>query len=315
MTPDELRTFLAAYEAGSLQKAAGRLHVSQPTLSRRLQRLEDVLGVVLFARGPGGLEPTSYGHALARRARLIVQEIELTRREMARIRAAIGGSVAFGASPGVAVGLLPAVADRLAASHPDLHMTIVEGVSESLIEQVLERRIDFAVCTAPLDPAEALAVEELGTDPFVVAAAEDHPLAARAPVPLAETLAFPWVMPTFRGAVRHWLESRFTEAGLAPPVPRIETSSMMLIKPLLADRRHLSYLPARLVAADYPGVLALACTPAMVLHRSLALIRLRHRDFSPAADRVIAVLRTTVATPPPLRLKGLEASALFDPGH
>jgi len=59
MTPDLLHSFLTAYEAGSIQKAAGTLHVSQPTLSRRLQRLEDILGTALFERSPTGLVPPS----------------------------------------------------------------------------------------------------------------------------------------------------------------------------------------------------------------------------------------------------------------
>lgn len=305
MSPDELRSFLTAYEAGSLQRAAGLLNLTQPTLSRRIQRLEDVLGVTLFQRSPAGLTPTAFGHALARRARLIVQELELARREMSRIRGEIGGSVAFGASPGVAVGLLPHALQRLAKSHPDLQITIVEGVSESLVDQILERRIDFAACTAPLEPTVDLAVERIAEDPFVVTVAADHPLRTAAPVALADTLAFPWVMPTFRGAVRNWVESRFSSAGLTPPVARLETSSMMLLKQILADARHLSFLPARLVAADCPGLVALPCTPVMVLYRPLSVIRLTQRELSPASRAVIAELRATAAAPPPLRLVGL----------
>ncbi len=304
MSPDELRTFLIAYEAGSLQKAAGQLNLTQPTLTRRIQRLEDVLGVSLFLRGPAGLTPTDYGHALARRARLIVEEMELARREMGRIRAAISGSVAFGVSPGVAVGLLPPALERLATALPDLHLTIVEGVSESLIDQVLERRIDFAVCTAPLNPAGDLAVEELGSDPIVVAVAENHPLLARQPAPLAATLHYPWVTPTFRGAVRHWVETCFLEAGLTPPVARIETSSMLLLKRLLADGRHLSYLPARLVEMEFPGVVALPCTPSMLLQRRIALIRLNRRELAPAARRVVAELQAGATGPSAVRLSG-----------
>lgn len=305
MSPDELRSFLVAYEAGSLQKAAGLMNLTQPTLSRRIRRLEDVLGVSLFHRGPSGLTATSYGHALARRARLVVQEIELARREMQRIRTAIGGSVAFGASPGVAVGLLPRVLDLLAERHPDLHLTIVEGVSESLVDQVLERRIDFAVCTAPLDPAGDLTVDRLDRDPFVVAADRRHPLLAQRPVPLADTLAFPWIMPTFRGAVRHWVETRFAENGLAPPVARVETSSLLMLKQVLADARHLSYLPARLAAADFPDVVALPCRPSMVLQRTMAVIRLTQRDLSPAGAQVVRVLAEVAAAAAPVRLEGL----------
>jgi DNA-binding transcriptional LysR family regulator len=307
MTPEDLRGFLAAYELGSLKKAAVALEVSQPTLSRRLQRLEDVVGVQLFIRSHRGLDPTSYGHALARRARLIVEELELARREIARIRSAIGGSVIFGVSPGVASGFLPVVAAQLERSHPDLHMTIVEGVSESLIDHVIARRVDFAVCTAPLDSSSDLAVEVLGHDPIKVACGRGHTLYLRqreimagsggAAVVLPDLLSCPWVMPTFRGAVRQWLESRFAGAGLAPPVPRIETSSMLLLKQILSDDRHLSFLPARLIAAEFVDGAVLDCTPSLVMMRELALVRLRQRPLSPAAEHVISALRQ-VATEP-----------------
>ncbi|SME90365.1 transcriptional regulator, LysR family [Tistlia consotensis] len=309
MTPDDLRSFLAAYESGSIQKAAGRLNLSQPTLSRRLRRFEDVLGVALFERSPSGLAPTVYGHAFAQRARMIMTEMELAGRELLRIRDAVGGFVAFGVSPGVAVSLLPVAKRLLDATSPDLRLTVVEDVSEGLIEQVRERRIEFAVCTAPLHPDADLLVERLGEDPFVVAASERHPLAGRGPVPLAETLDYPWAMPTFRGAVRQWLESRFVGAGLAPPAARIETSSMLFLKPLLADARHLSYLPARLAEADYPGVVAIPCAPSMVLTRTIASVRLAHREPGPAAELVAATLAGAAGRLPAVRLAGLDERA------
>lgn len=305
MSPDELSSFLTAYEAGSLKKAADQLNLTQPTLSRRIRRLEDVLGVSLFVRSPTGLCPTAFGHALARRARLIVEELELARREMSRIRGTIGGSVAFGASPGVAVGLLPIVLERLAAGHPDLQFTIVEGVSESLIDQVLERRIDFAVCTAPLEPAAELTVEQIAEDPFVVTVAASHPLHVDAPAALADTVAFPWVMPTFRGAVRQWLETCFITNSLAPPAARVETSSMIMLKQILADGRHISFLPAWLVATDCPELVALPCTPSLTLQRTLAVISLTQRELSPSSQTVIDEIRATAATPRKLTLAGL----------
>ncbi|MEX2630797.1 MAG: LysR substrate-binding domain-containing protein [Tistlia sp.] len=309
MTPEDLRSFLAAYESGSIQKAAGRLGVSQPTMSRRLRRLEDVLGVALFERRPTGLLATVYGHAFAQRARLIDTELEMARQELVRIRDAVGGFVGFGVSPGVAVSLMPAAVRLLDATNPGLRLTVVEGVSESLIDQVRERRIEFAVCTAPVHADADLAVERLGGDPFVVAASERHPLAGRDAVPLAETLDYPWALPTFRGAVRQWLESRFVTAGLAPPVPRVETSSMLFLKALLGEAHLLSYLPARLVVAEYPGVVAIPCAPSLVLTRAIAAVRLRHREPSPAAELVVAALRRAAGEAPELELRGYAAGS------
>lgn len=288
MDPNYLQSFLKAYECGSILKACAVLNISQPALSRRLKRLEDILQVQLFERTPTGLVPTVFGNALAARARLISTEIDLARREIERIRNAADGWVTFGTSPGVAGSLLPAVARDLRRSNPALRLTVVEGVSDTLIGAVREGKLEFAVCTAPPGPGDtAMMFDHIAEDQFAIASDDRHPLAGADAVPLAETLRFPWAMATFTGFVRQWFESRFTTAGLTPPSPQVETSSMVFLKQLLRGGEYLSFLPARLIDEDFPGVSKIRCRPDFLLTRSIAAARLRHRDLSPAGQLVV----------------------------
>lgn len=288
MDPSHLQSFLKVYECGSILKACALLNISQPALSRRLKRLEDVLQVQLFERTPAGLTPTAFGHALAARARLISTEIELARREIERIRNAVGGWVTFGANPGVAGSLLPAVARDLRRTNPELRLTVVEGVSDTLVGAVRDGRLEFAVCTAPLGPGDpAMMFDHIAEDQFVIASDGAHPLAGADAVPLAETLRFPWAMAAFTGFVRQWFESSFMTVGLMPPVPQVETSSMIFLKQLLRGDDYLSILPVRLIEKEFPGAARIRCRPDFLLTRSIAAARLRHRDLSPAGQLVV----------------------------
>lgn len=300
MDPNLLTSFLTAYECGSIQQACVQLNVSQPSLSRRLQRLEDLLDVRLFERTPRGLVPTIYGNALAARARLINTEMDLARREIEHIRSATGGWVNFGVSPGVAGGLMPGVVRELTRDNPALRLTIVEGVSGSLVDAVSEGKLEFAVCSAPSEAVEGpLQFEHIIEDPIVVVAGRGHPLLDRNDVPLAELLHYPWAMATFTGYVRQWIEAAFLGAGLTPPAPQVETSSMVLVKQLLLDRRHLSCLPAELVRQDFPDAATVQCDPRLRMARSVSAVYLRHRGLSPTARMVVnCIARQATARSP-----------------
>lgn len=288
MDPIYLQSFLKVYECGSIQKACAALNVSQPALSRRLQRLEDILQVQLFERTPTGLVPTIFGNALVARARLISTEVDLARQDIERIRYAAGGWVTFGASPGVAGGLLLPVIHDLKVSNPDLRLTVVEGVSGALIDSVQEGKLEFAVCTAlPTTGDTPMMFDHIADDQFVIVSDAGHPLASVDQVPLDALLRFPWAMGAFTGFVRQWFESRFLTAGLKPPVPQIEVSSMIFLKLLLRGSNYLTFLPAVLVDESFPGSSKIRCHPQFVLNRSIAAARLRHRNLSPAAQLVI----------------------------
>src|SRR5213593_2726880 len=96
MTLQQLQYFLAAVERGSFSAAADTLHMAQPSLSEQVRRLEDELGVALFARVGRGLALTEAGQTLRPHAERVVAEAEVARESVAAVRGLRGGTVSLG---------------------------------------------------------------------------------------------------------------------------------------------------------------------------------------------------------------------------
>lgn len=147
---DDLRLFLAVAEAGSLSRAATRLGLAQPSVSRRLAELEGRLGEPLFQRSAQGARLTDYGERLVLPARRMAEWAgEATRVAEAR-QTAPSGVVRVTAPPGVALELLAPFAAALRQSLPEVRLEIVASVA---FLDVGRREVDLALRNqAPQDP-------------------------------------------------------------------------------------------------------------------------------------------------------------------
>ncbi len=137
-----LRAFLAVVDAGSLTGAANQLATSQPTLSRQISELEELLGIALFERVARGLRLTAIGQSLV----APVREMEAAARATAMIALEhtekISGSVRLTASEMTSAYILPPILLKLRKTHPQIQIELV--VSNS-IENLLERKADIAI--------------------------------------------------------------------------------------------------------------------------------------------------------------------------
>ncbi len=143
---DLYRSFLAALEAGSLSGAARRLGLTQPTLARHLDALEQALGAQLFLRSPRGLIPTELARELGPHARALAAQAAALRRAATGAVGEIRGTVRISASEVVGALHLPPMLAGLRARHPRL---VLELVLTNAVENVLERAADIAVRMAP----------------------------------------------------------------------------------------------------------------------------------------------------------------------
>lgn len=171
---EKQRAFLAVLREGSLSGAARALGLAQPTVRRRIERLEAAIGTPLFVRSPGGLLPTERAEALMDHAEAMALAADAFERSASADVSEVAGVVRLSASEVIAVEVLPAILQPLLATHPDL---VIELSASNRNEDLLRREADVAVRMVP--PAqEALVGRRIGAITLGLHARADY-LAAR----------------------------------------------------------------------------------------------------------------------------------------
>ncbi len=294
----DLHVLLAVIQWGSMAKAARHLSTSQPVVSKTVAELEHALGVRLLDRTPQGVVPTMYGRALMGRGLAIFDELREGIKEIEFLADPAAGELRIGSPETMNAGLLPAIAERLAARHPRviLHVVQANTVTEEFRE-LRERSVDLMLgrISGPLD--DDLEAEVLYEDRMFVVAAADSAWARRRKLTLADLAGEPWVSAPADSTVGSYLPEVFAAQRLAPPKVMVVSFSMVLRNVLLASGRYVAMLPGSVLrfSAERFGLRALPIRlPAT--RASVSIITLKGRTLSPVA-RVFAECAREVARP------------------
>lgn len=180
--PELLRTFLAVREHRNLTRAAEVLYLSQPAVSRRLERLERELGLRLFERLGKVLRITEAGEALATETATLLGSLERIAETMRARRAGEHGLIRVGASSTPGLYLLPRVVRAYRRRFPDVAVQYTVENSLRIEERVVRNELDVGFTGAHLTHS-ALRLQRLCTDEIVFYAAHGHPLARRPSLP------------------------------------------------------------------------------------------------------------------------------------
>jgi LysR family transcriptional regulator, hydrogen peroxide-inducible genes activator len=172
----QLRYFVAVAESSSFSRGAAACHVSQPSLSQQIQKLEREVGRRLFDRLGRTVALTDAGRALLPRARRILAEVDGVERGVAEEIDDGRGSLTVGAIPTVAPFLLPGAVRRFIQQQPQAQLLVREDLTANLVDGLVRAQLDLCVCALPLDD-QRIATEQLIAEPLLVAAAAGHPLA------------------------------------------------------------------------------------------------------------------------------------------
>lgn len=251
ITPTQLHQFLAILDEGSLGRAARHLNISEPALSKRLKDLESHLDVKLMDRTSRGMSPTPFGICLAHHARVIRGEFDRAIDNIAALKGGGKGRLSIGFSPSFGPSLVADAIAALCRKAPDIQISSYEGVVNNLMPLLLRGEIDLAVMTLDQQVSESeITKTRLGTDPTLVLARPEHPLAGRKKVRAAELLDFPWLMSRPGDRLRAWMEQRLDELGLPCPKPAVEFNSVAFARRMLADRDLLAFLPSTVMHED-----------------------------------------------------------------
>jgi LysR family nitrogen assimilation transcriptional regulator len=145
----ELRYFVQVVRAGSFSRASMELNVAQPALSRQMQKLEEELGTALLLRHGRGVRPTAAGTLLLERAESILGHLRQLPDHIRDASEAMVGHVVLGLPPAAGLLIAPEIVSRFRARRPHATLHLKEGVSSSLEEWLLGRRLDIAVLHNP----------------------------------------------------------------------------------------------------------------------------------------------------------------------
>lgn len=213
----QLRYFRAVAECRSFTKAAKREHVSQPSLSHQIMKLEGELGAKLFSRKGSTIALTALGQAFLPKVEAILQllrEAQTQTREMVEIES---GRVVLGVIPTVTPFLLPNLLAGFVKRHPQIDVRVKEDSSEVLQQWLREETIDLAIMPPPLQ-AEDVTYTELTRERLFAIVGEDHPLRDEKQLTLKQLAGAPFL------SLKHghcFREDTFTAFHDAKVEPRI----------------------------------------------------------------------------------------------
>jgi DNA-binding transcriptional LysR family regulator len=213
----QLTYALAVADEESFTRAADRLHLAQPSLSRQVRLLEQELGVALFNRGPGQgrVTPTAEGSALLPFMSRVLADVEATRAEARALTGMARGRLAVGATPSLTTSVLAPALVRFHASHPGIELAVVEAGSHQLVPQVASGEVDLALVVMPVT-APLVVTTPLFDDPLVLTTAPGHPLAGRRRVSVRDLDRLDLVMFREGYDLREVTLTACAAAGVAP---------------------------------------------------------------------------------------------------
>ena len=257
MLEDDLAYFVAVAAAGSMARAAERLGVTQPALSKAIQRLERRIGVPLLVRTSQGAEPTEAGRAFLARSRALTRDLDDAMQEARDLGNGSAGVLRIGSTPAGADFALDTLLPRLIEERPVARISFTSGFSDALLAAVAQRDIELALMPMREQLPPGLASCHLIDDSYQLVVNRDHPLATQASVTMADLTDCAWAGSTPHEFARKQLERAFALHRMA--LPRLVVESNNLAALLLAVSR----LP--LVSMVNPHSVSPASLPANVV--------------------------------------------------
>jgi LysR family hydrogen peroxide-inducible transcriptional activator len=288
----QLRYVLAVGRAGNFSRAAEMCHVSQPSLSQQIQKLEEELGERLFTRLKREAVPTAAGRALLERAARILREVEEAQRELNDFRTEVRGTVNLGVLPTIAPHLLPQVMVQLRREFPAIEVTVHENTTTTLLAKAAACELDFAVLSLPIVD-DRFAVETLFNEELLLAVPPKHKLAKRRQVKLEDVEEEPFIL-LQEGHCLGDQALKFCDRHKCHPPVIFRTAQLETIQALVATGMGVSLIPKMACQKDrahQPVYLSLADPKPQ---RAIAVLWRKEHAPGRAARAVLAVMRKSV---------------------
>ena len=254
MELSHIRYFVAAAEELHFGRAAKRLHITQPSLSKRVAKLEEELGVKLFHRTRREVWLTEAGDAFLEGARLVLEDAQRATEEARKAARGELGKLEVGFFSPAIYGILPEILKSYHERFPAVRVTLHEWTSTVQLERLREAKIEIGFMRAPVEE-EGFLTEHVFLEPIVAALPEDHPQARREVVPPEELADDPFIM-----VPRHKEPNSFDRyvsicqrAGFSPKITQ-EVFEIHAIVGLVATGMGVAFVPGSIRNFKRPGL-------------------------------------------------------------
>jgi molybdate transport repressor ModE-like protein len=209
----DLRLFLYVSEAGSITRGAERAGMALASASERVGAMEEALGVPLLDRGRRGVQTTPAGAALAHHARIVTQQLEQMRGELAAYADGLRGRVRLLSNTAAAAEFLPAALGAFLAAHPMVDIELEERPSREIVRAVAGGLADIGIVADAVDPAAELETLPFAEDRLVLVAPRHHALARHRKIAFRATLDHDYVGLASGQALQEHLSDHAARAG------------------------------------------------------------------------------------------------------
>ncbi len=234
-----LRYFVAVAEEQNVTRAATRLHVSQPPLSRQIRDLEEELGIVLFERSAKSLRLTEAGEVLLVEARAVLRRVDEAVQTARAVAGGERGEIKVGYAPSLTVELLPGALKRFQEAHPGVRVQLHDLSTQAMLRGLRDRKLHVALMIrASAKVMDGLVFEELRRYAVCVAVHPSHPLARARQVSLERVAAERLIAYTLADYPEYhaWLSDLFAQQKRPPEIAEEHDSSTSLIASVEAGR-------------------------------------------------------------------------------
>jgi DNA-binding transcriptional LysR family regulator len=281
------------YDCRSILKAARRLSLTQPTLTKALRDVESTLGVRLFERSNRGLEPTAYGEIFARHAKIVLAQLRHAAEELESLRAGYSGKVTVGTLLAASASILPDAIALLKKQRPGVAISVAVGTYDILMPSLLVGDLDMVLGRLPEEGrSHALVYEEFYAEPICIVTRRGHPLARKRRLSLRDLANEAWLLPLPETGLRRQIERAFVEAGAALPRNVIESVSILTNRALLRKSDCVGVMPYHVALDDVEqGLLAILPVRLKAIESPVGAILRAPGTLAPAAAALLECLR------------------------
>lgn len=289
----DIEYFEEIAEQRHLGRAAERLGLSQPALSKSLRRLEEAMQVKLFDRNAKGLELTAEGSLLLARARDLRLSLRNISREVSDVSEGRAGHLRIGVGPSIPTRLISSSLAKLLIEAPRVTTRVTISDADEIVPALRKGELDLNINLMHPSPPEGLCYVRLYEDEAAVCASKDHPLSSQSEVRLEQLSNARWALSEAVLPTNQKLRLVFEEHGLPRPKAALESRSLPVRLQAVASSDLLAYTSRRMIEQFVADGHALVVLPVheLVWWRSVGAIHRNEPYLHAAARRFIDILK------------------------